>query len=138
MVIKEVIEDERMELKEWYEKNNSAEKNSLNFFFKTDSFFVMKNDIGHTIGIMSISAEKKYYNDIKRFILKDFRGQGFGDKFIDYLISTAKTNKIKWISGTIKSENIQAENYFLKKGFEVSDYATIEEQKFKLIKLKFE
>lgn len=136
MKIRPVLKNEIKELEEWYDKIDSAEKNNLNFYFHTDSFFLMCSEDGQKVGIMSISEDTRYYNDFKRFVVLKFRSKNYGEKFIDYLIELAKKNNKVWISGTIREENIKATNFFISKGFEIKPYAKIEDEKYNQVMLK--
>jgi GNAT superfamily N-acetyltransferase len=136
-IISKIQEIELENINNWYNKLSTDETENLKFDFTNDSIYEMKMN-EEIIGIMSISIERYSYYDMKRFILKKYRGKKFGEEFLCYLIKMGKENNITRITGTIKSENIKGNTFLESKGFEMRNSGKIEDISYKMgiLKLK--
>jgi len=54
--------------------------------------------------------------------LPEYRGQGLGRHFLNYIISLAKTKKIKELSIRVSPNNVKAMNLYNSVGFYFKDH----------------
>ncbi len=69
------------------------------------------------IGYGQIIIENKVPTIVNFGIIKEFRGMGYGEMFLNYLFNIMKTNNFNMVFIKVKTDNISAFNLYTRNGF---------------------
>ncbi|XMB86300.1 ribosomal protein S18-alanine N-acetyltransferase [Mycoplasmatota bacterium WC44] len=92
----------------------------LNYELKENRYahyFVMEDDEENIIGYIGLWCVFEKGQITNFYILPDYRGKKFGEKFLDYAMDYAKENGVQQLTLEVRESNKVAINLYQKHGF---------------------
>lgn len=97
-----------------------------NSFYKKENFFIVAEENNQTLGYILFSFDSNSVITIELISLAiEAQGKGTGTKLLSSLLYFAKQNNIHKIKVGTQIDNIQATNFYIKKGFNLTSISSI-------------